>query len=141
MTPEQSLVANALREWKLNVERAEALFSNLDEQQVRSEIAPGRNRLVYLWGHLIAVHDAMLPLLGLGARLHPELDAAFLTAADRTVGDLPTVAELGQLWREVHDRLLAESAPSPPPTGPRSTPRSRTRTSRSTRSETGMPSC
>jgi len=107
MTPEQSLVANALREWKLNVERAEALFSSLDDQQVRSEIAPGRNRLVYLWGHLIAVHDTMLPLLGLGARLHPELDAAFLTAADRTVGDLPAVAELGQLWREVHDRLLA----------------------------------
>jgi hypothetical protein len=27
------------------------------------EVAPGKNRLIYLWGHLTAVHDAMLPLL------------------------------------------------------------------------------
>jgi hypothetical protein len=79
MTPEQSVVASAVHAWKLNVDRVDKLFSGLSEQQLLTEVAPGKNRLVYLWGHLIAVHDAMLPLLGLGPRRHSELDAAFLT--------------------------------------------------------------
>lgn len=107
MTPEQSIVASAVLAWKTQLERAEKLFSGLDDAQLLTEIAPGKNRLVYLWGHLIAVHDAMLPLLDLGPRLHPELDAAFVTEADRTAAELPSASELKRLWDEVHDRLLA----------------------------------
>src|SRR5258708_29795006 len=92
MTPEQSVVACAVHAWKLNVERADTLFSGLSEQQLLKEVAPGKNRLVHLWGHLVAVHDAMLPLLGLGQRLHPELDAAFVTGADKAVSNLPSAA-------------------------------------------------
>jgi len=107
MTPEQSVVASAVHAWKLNLERADKLFSGLSEQQLLTEVAPGKNRLVYLWGHLIAVHDAMLPLLGLGPRRHAELDAAFLTGADKTVDELPSAAELNRLWNDVNGRLLA----------------------------------
>lgn len=107
MTPEQSVVASAVHAWKLNVERADKLFSGLSEQQLLEEVAPGKNRLVYLWGHLVAVHDAMLPLLGLGQRLHPELDGAFLTGADKAVAELPSAAELKHHWDEVNSSLLA----------------------------------
>lgn len=107
MTPEQSVVRSAVHAWKLNVERADKLFSGLSERQLLQEVAPGKNRLVYLWGHLTAVHDAMLPLLGLGQRLHPELDAAFLTAADKAVVELPPAAELKRDWDEVNGTLLA----------------------------------
>ena len=69
MTPDQAIVASAVHSWKQNVERADKVFSGLTEQQLLTEVAPGRNRLVYLWGHLTAVHDGMLPLLGLGDRL------------------------------------------------------------------------
>jgi DinB family protein len=107
MTPEQSVVRSAVHAWKLNVERADKLFSGLSEEQLLKEVAPGKNRLVYLWGHLVAVHDAMRPLLGLGHRLHPELDAAFLTAADKAVVELPSAAELKRHWDEVNGSLLA----------------------------------
>jgi hypothetical protein len=107
MTPEQSVVASAVQAWTMNIERADKLFSGLSDERMLTEIAPGKNRLVYLWGHLVAVHDAMLPLLGLGERLHPELDAAFLTGADRTVANLPSAAELKRHWDEVNRRLLA----------------------------------
>ena len=50
---------------------------------------------------------AMPPLLGLGLRRHPELDAAFLTGADKTVAELPSAAELKDLWNDVNGRLLA----------------------------------
>ena len=52
----------------------------LSEEQLLQEIAPGKNRLIYLWGHLTAVNDALIPLLGFGERLHPELDAMFFAS-------------------------------------------------------------
>jgi hypothetical protein len=107
MTPEESLAATAVAAWTLNLERADKHFSALSESQLLAEIAPGKNRQIYLWGHLIAVHDAMLPLLGIGPRLHPELDAPFLTGADKAVADLPSGAELKTLWTEVNQRLQA----------------------------------
>src|SRR5260370_41035055 len=69
-------VALGLKAWKAQIDRADKLFGALSSEEVLREIAPGRNRLLYLWGHLTAVHDAMLPLLGLEERLHPELDLA-----------------------------------------------------------------
>ena len=84
MTPDQSLAATAVHAWTLNTARAEKVFLGQTDEDLRQEVAPGKNRLVYLWGHLIAVHDAMLPLLGIGPRLHPELDTTFLTEADRS---------------------------------------------------------
>jgi hypothetical protein len=107
MTPEQSIVASAVHAWKLTVERADTFFASLTEPQLLTEVAPGKNRLVYLWGHLIAVHDAMQPLLGIGPRQHADLDAAFLQGADKTVDELPSAAELKRRWDEVNGRLLA----------------------------------
>ena len=107
MTPEQNLVATVINVWNVNVERADKVFSGLSEQQLLTEVAPGRNRLSYLWGHLIAVHDAMIPLLGLGERLHPELEATFIKEPDKVVAQLPSGAELKHHWDEVNSRLQA----------------------------------
>jgi hypothetical protein len=106
MTSEQAVIASAVHAWRQNLERAGTLFSGLSDPQLQSEVAPGKNRLIYLWGHLIAVHDAMLPLLGLGPRLHPELDDAFLRSPDRSVADLPSAADLRRHWDEVNEALL-----------------------------------
>src|SRR5207249_8655652 len=74
MGNEGSYVALGLKTWNAQIERADKLFAGFSSEEILREIAPGRNRLLYLWGHLTAVHDAMLPLLSLGERLHPELD-------------------------------------------------------------------
>ena len=107
MTPEQSLAATAVHAWTLNISRADKVFAGLTDELLRKEVAPGKNRLVYLWGHLIAVHDAMLPLLGIGARLHAELDVQFLTEANNTTSELPSAAHFAHCWTEVNDALLA----------------------------------
>jgi hypothetical protein len=103
---EELLIASAIHSWKQNVERAGKLFSGLTDRQLHIEVAPGRNRLLYLWGHLTAVHDAMLPLLGIGNRLHPELDEAFVKAADKAVDGLPAPSALQKYWDEVNGELL-----------------------------------
>jgi hypothetical protein len=104
---EQTLVTSTLNSWKSTIERADKLFSNLSAEQLQKEVAPGKNRLIYLWGHLTAVHDRMLPLLELGQRLHPEYDAPFLTNPDRTMPDLPSASEMKKSWDEVNGKLLA----------------------------------
>jgi hypothetical protein len=92
------------------VERADKIFSSLPDDQLLKEVAPGRNRLIYLWGHLTAVHDAMFPILGLGERLHPELDAIFVSSPDKTGAQLPPVGELRKYWDEVNGKLLSQFA-------------------------------
>ncbi|SNT08073.1 DinB superfamily protein [Granulicella rosea] len=101
------MLTAAIGTWKLVTGRADKLFAGASEERLYTELAPGKNRLIYLWGHLTAVHDRMLPLLGLGPRLHPELDAIFLTAPDKTVAELPSTADLTSAWAGVNAALLA----------------------------------
>ena len=105
MTDEELYLAVALNGWMGNIERADKMFSGLNDQEVLKEIAPGKNRLIYLWGHLTAVHDKMLPLLGIGQRLHPEFDIAFISNPDKTQAGIPSVESVRKAWREVNDSL------------------------------------
>ena len=104
---EQALVTSAVNSWKTSIERADKIFSPLNDEQLQKEVAPGKNRLIYLLGHLTAVHDRMLPLLGLGERLHPELDPLFITSPDRTVAELPAAGDLKKSWNDVNGKLSA----------------------------------
>jgi hypothetical protein len=106
MTNEELYLEIALKGWKENFERADKMFSGLSDQEVLKEIAPGKNRLIYLWGHLTATHDAMLPLLGIGPRLHPEFDVAFISNPDKTQAEIPSVELVREAWREVNGRLF-----------------------------------
>jgi hypothetical protein len=106
-TAAQTIVANALLAWKQQLEQAGKLFAPLSDDQLRKEVVPGKNRLIYLYGHLAGVHDRMRPLLGIGPQLHPQLDKPFLFEKDRVVPDaeLPSAADLKRMWDEVHHSL------------------------------------
>jgi hypothetical protein len=69
------------------------------------EIAPGKNRGIYLFGHLIAANDAMLPLMDGRERLHAELENAFLRMPDNSGVEMPDVATLRSHWKDVHEAL------------------------------------
>ena len=97
MTTDASLIDVALRGWKTSIDRADKLFGSFSEKELQEEIAPGRNRRIYLWGHLTAVNDALIPLLGFGERLHPELDSVFVSKPDRSVPDSISAAQTEKL--------------------------------------------
>ena len=105
MENEGSYIALGLKVWKTQIERADKLFGRLSSEEVLREIAPGRNRVLYLWGHLAATHDAMLPLLGLGERLHPEFDAAFVSNPDKSKVHIPSHEQVRQAWKTVNSEL------------------------------------
>jgi uncharacterized damage-inducible protein DinB len=49
----------------------------------------------------------MFPLLGLGERLHPELDEPYITSPDRAFADPLSTTELRRAWADVNDKLTA----------------------------------
>ncbi len=105
MTNEELLAATAVNFWNLSLSRADKIFSAMSPKELEQEVAPGRNRVIYIWGHVTAVHDAMLPLLSLGPRLHPEFDAAFITAPDKTATEVPSIEEVKRAWHDVNAKL------------------------------------
>jgi len=100
MTSHQLSVKVAINSWRLVLERGDKIFSTLTQDQLLKEVAPGKNRLIYLCGHLTASHDAMFPILGLGPRLHPKLENIFISNPDKTT-QLPPAHELKKYWYQV----------------------------------------
>lgn len=108
MTPEKVFLDAALRSWRSNMDRASKFFSSLTREELELEVAPARNRIVYIWGHLTAVNDAILPLFGFGQRRYPELDNTFVAPVDHAVLQIPSGSELNQIWTELDLVLWAE---------------------------------
>ena len=105
MTSESILIKMVLDAWHTYIKRTDELFDSLSDEQLLKEIAPGRNRGIYLLGHLAAVHDRMLPLLELGNPLHPELWNPFVERPDKEVTELPTTQTLREYWKEINTKL------------------------------------
>jgi hypothetical protein len=107
MTTEEILAATALHSWKLVIGRFNDFVAPLSDEQLQRQVAPGRNRLVYLVGHLTATNDRLFPMLGLGQRLYPEFDEPYLANPDRTLPDPATPSEVKNAWTEVNSKLTA----------------------------------
>ena len=105
MTPEQLLTTTALASWNQVIARLHQAIDPLSDQALLKEVAPGRNRIYYLVGHLAAVNDRMFPMLFAGDRLHPELDQPFLTDPDRKSPDTISPLALKQALKEVNEKL------------------------------------
>jgi DinB superfamily len=108
MTNEELLGITALNSWKLVIGRFDQNLTAISDEQLQKQVAPGKNRLFYLVGHLIAVHDRLFPMLGLGDRLHPELDETYITNPDGALPDPLSASDLRKAWTEVN-RKLAEA--------------------------------
>jgi len=99
------LVKMVIAAWDTQNRQLEKLINTLSEEQLLKEIAPGRNTGIYLLGHLIAVSDALLPLLGFSDRLYPELEEVFIKRPDKSGLPMPTIAELKEKLQTVNTKL------------------------------------
>ena len=61
MTNEEILSVTVLKSWKLVISRFDRVLSELSDEQLQQQVAPGKNRAFYLVGHLIATHDLSSP--------------------------------------------------------------------------------
>jgi hypothetical protein len=91
--------------WYALLKNFDTTLNALTDEQLQHEIAPGKNRGIYLLGHMIAVHDDMLRLLGLGDKMYPELFEPFISSPDKAVSELPSAATLRGYWAEQNEAL------------------------------------
>lgn len=105
MDQPQLFIKMALGNWDLQIGRIEKLFNALTDEQLLQEVAPGKNRVIYLLGHFVAYHDMLIASLGLGERAYQHLDDAFIKNPDKAGLPMPDAKTLRQAWADVHTKL------------------------------------
>ena len=98
MTKTETILKMIFDRWHASVKNCDTLLSSISDETLQKEIAPSKNRGIYLLGHLIAVHDEMLILLDMGEKLYPELHEPFLKNADKAITQIPSATELRNFW-------------------------------------------
>jgi DinB superfamily len=105
MTTNQLLVKMVFDRWNTLLKNCDTMLDVMTDEQLQKEIAPNKNRGIYLLGHLIAVHDDMIPLLNLGEKEHAELFEIFVKSPDKSVEVIPSAQELRVLWKNQMETL------------------------------------
>ncbi|MEO7531693.1 MAG: DinB family protein [Sediminibacterium sp.] len=105
ITQTELLVSMCLKAWQGQNKKLDELITKLSDEQWKEDTATGRNSGIYLLGHLTAVNDGMIKLLGFGEKLHPELEDPFLAKADKSGAFFPSVDDLKKYWKEINAKL------------------------------------
>jgi len=111
---EELFAGTAINTWNTMMSRVEKTLSSLTDDDLQLEVAPGRNRVYYILGHLTAFQGRLLHQLGLGERLYPELDDLFVTKPDRSCEDAFTGTELRRMFAEITSKVTAGIQAMPP---------------------------
>src|SRR5262245_30775491 len=98
MTTTETIHKMVFDRWNASIKRCDELLGAFSDETLDREIAPGKNRGIYLLGHLIAVHDEMLKLLDMGEKQYPELYEPFIKSPDKATKELPPAAALRNCW-------------------------------------------
>lgn len=105
MTQTEIAIKMVMDRWNGSIESLDKKLAALTDAQLEKEIASGKNRGIYLLGHLIAVHDDMIVLLGLGEKMYPELQEPFIKQADKAAPMIPSASELRAMWAKQNEEL------------------------------------
>lgn len=101
------VIRMVLDAWHQYIRRTDDLFNQLSDDQLLRQVANGRNTGVYLLGHLAAVHDRMIPLLGFGEAGWDKLYKDFLELPDGEQTRKYDLAELRSAWTDTNNKLSA----------------------------------
>ncbi|WP_207421565.1 DinB family protein [Desertivirga brevis] len=94
---QEVLVKMVLDTWYAKTAQLDKLLSDLSDEQLMEEVAPGRNRGFYLLGHLTTLADSIFPLLGYEKQA-AHLWEPYVKMPDKKNDDLPTVSDLRKDW-------------------------------------------
>jgi hypothetical protein len=98
-------VKMVLDAWYLQVKRTDELLENIPGENLLQEVAPGRNSGTYLLGHLAAVHDKMLTILGFGEMLQPAMYEQFVVQPDDHNAEVASISDLKSYWVKANATL------------------------------------
>ncbi len=113
-TQNELFVNMVLNAWRGQNKKLDEMIGKYSDDQWLRETAPGKNTGIYLLGHLAAVNDGLVSILGFGNKLYPELENVFLFNADKSGQTMPSVAELKNGWHKININLEAYIAKMQP---------------------------
>jgi uncharacterized damage-inducible protein DinB len=102
ITATELIVQQVITAWEGQNKAVSKFINKYDEPAYLKEVAPGRNRAIYLLGHLVSTSDSLLVFFGLGDRLFPELEEIFSRNPDKTFAEIPSFAELKEKWEALN---------------------------------------
>ncbi|MEP7037699.1 MAG: DinB family protein [Acidobacteriota bacterium] len=91
--------------WTAQNERVDKFLAEISDEELKAEIAPGKNSGVYLVGHLAAVNDNLFQILGLGEQLQPQLLEIFLKNPDGEEAKNYSINDLKKHWSDINAKL------------------------------------
>ena len=96
--------------WLLQNRKISDLIHKLNEEDLKKDVALGRNSGLYLLGHLIASNDLLMPLFDFGEKLYPEYEKIFLCCPDKYAQNFPPVKEVKSHWFSLNEHLVLKFA-------------------------------
>jgi hypothetical protein len=106
METHQFMIDQLLDQWENKIRETTDLFEAIGEGMAMEPVAPGKNRVIYLLGHLIVVHDLLFEALELGSRSFSNYDQLFLTP-QHVSNIYPPYELLLQQWTSLNSKLTA----------------------------------
>ncbi|PWU02942.1 MAG: DinB family protein [Bacteroidetes bacterium] len=104
-THQEMMIDQGLQAWQTQFKRFDDLINSLSDEQLMNQVAPNRNTGWYLLGHMVAIHDKLSAMLGIGEVLHPELYEVYVQNPESANLPKTSIAKLRQCWKEVHENL------------------------------------
>ncbi len=103
MNHKEISVKMILAAWQSGQETIQKSLSVLSDEDMDLELASGRNKVSWVIGHLAAVNDSLLPILGLGEKINEDYYNYF-TKNDAAIKS-PSVSEMRNYWKETASQL------------------------------------
>ncbi len=103
MNHKEISVKMILAAWQSGQERILKALSVLSDEDMDLELASGRNKVSWAMGHLAAVNDSLLPILGLGEKINEDYFNYFIKD-DATIKS-PGISQIRHYWQETSSQL------------------------------------
>lgn len=108
---ERKMEGNSIYQaWLLQNRKISDLINRLSEDDLKNDVAPGRNSGLYLLGHLIASNDLLMPMFGFGKKMYPLYEKIFLCTPDKCAQNFPPVQEVKSHWFTLNEVLMEKFA-------------------------------
>lgn len=89
--------------WQNAQEKIEKAMSVLSDEDMDLELAPGRNSVSWVIGHLAAVNDSLYVILGFGEKTNESYYKYFIE--DDFGITAPDISQIRQYWRQTSSQL------------------------------------
>jgi uncharacterized damage-inducible protein DinB len=101
----KTIIDQNIANWQRQAGQMLNVIAKLSNEQLKRDVAPGKNSGLYLVGHLAAANEHMLTLLDLGEKKYPELTTPFVHTPDKNGQEAYDADRLRMILKEVTDSL------------------------------------